>query len=65
MSDWREPRVIQDDPRLDYIPHLLTLYRNMMIDADFNDDPSYPMWKQQYERIEALHKQGVEFEPKF
>jgi predicted urease superfamily metal-dependent hydrolase len=65
MNDWREPRPISQDPRLTDVQQLVRHYRNMMIEADFNDDPSYPHWKLEYERVKLLHDNGVYYEPNF
>jgi len=53
------------DDRLEHTSALLKHYRNMMIEADFDDDPSYPYWKQQYEEMKEKVAKGIELTPKF
>lgn len=36
-----------------------------MIEADFNDEPTYPQYKQLYEHYLKLEKSGIMYEPKF
>jgi hypothetical protein len=63
--DWRDSRPISEDERLQAVSPLVTLYRNKMIDADFNDDDRYHHYKEMYEHYLRLEKSGIFYEPKF
>lgn len=66
---WRErpDRPMHEDPRLEPIAKLVPYYRNLWIDADFNDEPQTTIdgYKRLYEHYQDLALKGVHYVPKF
>jgi hypothetical protein len=65
MNSKSKDRPIHEDPRLEPVSPLVRHYRNLMIEADFNDEPTYATYKGLYEHYLALEKSGMMYEPKF
>lgn len=66
---WRErpDRPIYEDPRLEPVAKLVPYYRNMWLDADFNEQHQEVIdaYKRQYEYYKQLLNEGKHYEPKF
>ena len=66
---WRErpDRPMHEDDRLEPIAKLVPYYRNLWIEADFNEE--HPdivcQYKCMYELYSKLLKEGKHYEPKF
>ena len=66
QEDWRTPKSPWDDDRLEYVPSLVMRYRNLMHDADFNDQfQEAAHYQQMFLHYQNLMLDGVDFEPKF
>ena len=56
---------ITEDKRLDYLPHLVRRYTQLVIDADFDDDPKLKHYEQMLKYYKYLINEGHIYEPKF
>lgn len=66
MTDWRTPRPIHQDPRLECVTRLVRHYRNLWLEADFEGDAeNAKRFEQQYRHYQQLDKSGVYYEPMF
>jgi hypothetical protein len=65
MTDWRDPRPIHKDPRLTDVSGLVRHYRNLWMEADFNDEPMAKEYERRYRHYQQLEKSGVYYEPLF
>ena len=65
-SDWRVDRPVCDDDRLECLHKLVPYYRNLWVDADFEDRHIEAMYfKAQYELYKERLDAGLAYEPKF
>ena len=66
-KDWREPRPMHEDDRLESIARLVPYYRNLWIEADFEGESQELIdgYKRLYEHYSKLLKEGKHYEPKF
>ena len=66
QEDWRKPKSPWEDDRLEYVPSAVMRYRNLMHDADFNDDfTAAAHYQKMFLHYQNLMLEGVDFEPKF
>jgi hypothetical protein len=61
----QKDKPMHEDDRLEDLTKLVSFYRNLFIEADFNDDPLASMYEKEYERVKALLAEGKHYEPKF
>jgi hypothetical protein len=68
-AQWRErpDRPMHEDERLEPIARLVPYYRNLWVEADFDDEPQEVVegYKRLYEHYSKLLKEGKHYEPKF
>ena len=66
MADWRDPRKITDDPRLEPLRPLVNELKNRWHDADFDGDyEAAAKFEQLYRLYNARLMAGEHFNPNF
>jgi hypothetical protein len=60
-----EDKPITEDERLLYIPHLVRRYTQLVIDADFDDDPKLKHYQSMLKYYKYLLAEGKTYEPTF
>lgn len=64
--DWRDPRPIYEDDRLEVTVELMRAARNKWIDCDFEGKENLAeIYRQEYLRYKSLHEQGIDYVPNF
>ena len=66
MIDWREPRPIYEDDRLEVTAELMKEARNKWIDYDFEELYDLAeVYQRQYLHYKDLHERGIDYVPNF
>jgi len=60
-----KPDPQQNDPRLVCVTTQYKSLRQQLSDAEWDDDPRADLIRTEFQRFEALMKQGVMYEPNF